>query len=776
MKHLITSLTILLSVLFSFTTFAADFVPIGKTSSFTTPAINFELHNNSRSLQKNTFLSNEDISLDFSLTIAPEDIGIVSDLYLVAVYNNQFYMHTQSAQWQPWDGQMASLQATAHKTLAAQENLTVLNKEQLAAGEYLAYTAYKTTRGDINYNAEPAAFIVSEQSSAALHRVKHPLFLTAYLNKAQINNRGGDLITMSPGSTFSGAPTSTSSAVPTSQTNIQEAGVDEGDTIKNSNGILYALQKCSSDSTQSSALCLNSYQMQASPAMTTRLTQQEISTNSYNTGQLYLNDTRPAEQLVWVESSMQQNHIWSFWFDPQYWLDNTTRLHFFDISQPGQIVTGETVSLDGALVASRRIADQLYLITRKNYSPQILPVSQSPLPDINFAADNKQTLVAATDCYVPASRSDQSYDGTIVTITRLSMTDPTDFSSQCIIGNIETAYVSSKAIYLASSRYPYNILNGIARYDQTPDYNTEIHKFSLADKKITYSASGSIPGHLGWSMDKKPFRMGESNDILKVATSLGESWTMTSRTRVSVLKEDTSKHLLQEISYIDNLGKAGEKLYAARFIGNRGYLVTFRVTDPLYMLDFSEPENPQVLGELNINGYSDYLHPIGDNYLLGIGKDAIADENTDRGAWYQGIKLSLFDVSSAENLHEVQSIIIGKRGSSSEVLYDHHALAWLPSTNADNFRLAIPVSEHTIENENYDYSRPSASYQWTQSGAYVFDINIGPGPSLQLAEQLITESRANGDQQSYSANERLVLQGDALHFIHNAEVHSTNLQ
>lgn len=211
-------------------------------------------------------------------------------------------------------------------------------------------------------------------------------------------------------------------------------------------------------------------------------------------------------------------------------------------------------------------------------------------------------------------------------------------------------------------------------------------------------------------MDKKPFRMGEYKGILKVATSLGESWGVSLRTRVSVLQENSSSQTLEEISFIDNLGKPGEKLYSARFIGNRGYLVTFRVTDPLYLLDFTEPESPKILGELEINGYSDYLHPVGENFLLGIGKDAAADDNTDRGAWYQGVKLSLFDISTANNLKEVQSIIIGKRGTSSTVLYDHHALAWLPAETPGSFRLAIPIDENTTRSEYYDYNLPSAPY------------------------------------------------------------------
>jgi uncharacterized secreted protein with C-terminal beta-propeller domain len=95
------------------------------------------------------------------------------------------------------------------------------------------------------------------------------------------------------------------------------------------------------------------------------------------------------------------------------------------------------------------------------------------------------------------------------------------------------------------------------------------------------------------------------------------------------------------------LGKPGEHLYASRFIGARGYLVTYRLTDPLYVLDLSDPGDPKMAGELHVEGYSDYLFPVSDTLLLGVGKDAVVDGGAGDGrfAWYQGVKVSLIDVS-----------------------------------------------------------------------------------------------------------------------------------
>ena len=111
-----------------------------------------------------------------------------------------------------------------------------------------------------------------------------------------------------------------------------------------------------------------------------------------------------------------------------------------------------------------------------------------------------------------------------------------------------------------------------------------------------------------------------------------------------------------------------------RFIGDVGYVVTFRQTDPLYTLDLADPANPRVLGELKIPGYSAYLHPVGDDLLLGVGQEA-----TDDGR-IQGLQLSLFDVSDLARPVRLQKAQLGERWSSSAAEWDHHAFLWWPAT------------------------------------------------------------------------------------------------
>jgi len=283
----------------------------------------------------------------------------------------------------------------------------------------------------------------------------------------------------------------------------------------------------------------------------------------------------------------------------------------------------------------------------------------------------------------------------------------------------------------------------------SPQHTTAIHKFALQDGGIAYRGSGSVKGHLGWDEGKKSFRMGENGAYLNVATSVGETWNDSSGTRLTVLRESGSRRKLETVSVIDGIGKPGEQLYAARFLGDRAYLVTFRTTDPLYVVDLSDQEHPEIAGELEIDGYSDYLHPLSENLLLGIGKDAVPDETSAaagrvRGAWPQGVKIALFDVSDPADPREIDSLVLGKRGTESEVLWDHHAFSFVAAQGTEPARFAIPVRLHDTVPvwEGFKPDAPSAWYEYTHTALYSFEA--GPQGVSQTGRIIADKSRGGG--------------------------------
>lgn len=751
-----------------------------------------------------TFLAADEITLSFDLHIAEEDIGIQSELYLVAKTAEQSYIRTADNLWQLWSEGQPFI-ATKSLKLQAEERLEVLKGDTLPVGEYLVYAAYKTGSGEIKYNASPSSLIVFAENAQALHLVTQPEILHDYLYQGAIHRspyfyHGGGLVFADD---FSGTTSETGASTTgnkTSGTTLQEDGVDESDRMKTDNNLLFSLRDCDADKQQS---CLHSYQLQDSPAEAKplshlQLTKQESKQNFYSSkrlGELYLNlaTETQSRSLIWLNAHNSWQIIPT---DYPEWIsyEKQIELKFISASDPEKLSETHKLKLDGQLLSSRLVDGVLYLLSTHSTwhfppydtKPQnIKPPLDFFLPhyQLNDSQENKP-LVESSQCYIPPQNNAHYNQATLSVITAIPVNNPSALQSRCIAGELDTFYASPNAIYFSTSRYPYTMLGNQFVYDAPQEHVTDIHKFSLKSADMEYLGSGKVEGHLGWEQDKKSFRFGEFNNTLRVATSAGSNWGTDSRTKVTVLEEDSDSHSLKEISSIDNLGKPGERLYAARFVGNRGYLVTFRITDPLIVIDFSQPEKPEVIGELEINGYSDYLQPLGDNYLLGIGKDAIADEQGGgdfRGAWYQGVKLSLFDVSSAENLREVNSVILGKRGTNATVLSDHHGLAML-KTGDNQYTIALPVEMHDSFNKPSPSalaSPPSTYYNWTHTGLYVFDINTGNTPSLDFSGKLITESSNFIDVDTSGSydfiNDRAVIQNNSVHYIHGDQILSSEI-
>jgi len=211
----------------------------------------------------------------------------------------------------------------------------------------------------------------------------------------------------------------------------------------------------------------------------------------------------------------------------------------------------------------------------------------------------------------------------------------------------------------------------------------------------------------------------------------------------------------------------GERIYSARFMGSRCYLVTFKKVDPLFTINLSDPANPHVLGELKIPGYSDYLHPFGENYLIGIGKEAVPAEEGDF-AWYQGLKISLFNISDIERPAEVDKIIIGDRGTDSPVLRDHHALLFSKARNL----LVIPITEARLSTEEYSEGVPPWAYgRPVFQGAYIF--HVSPENGIELRGR-ITHNEGDVIASIYEVK-RAIYIGDILYTISDGKIKANDL-
>lgn len=245
---------------------------------------------------------------------------------------------------------------------------------------------------------------------------------------------------------------------------------------------------------------------------------------------------------------------------------------------------------------------------------------------------------------------------------------------------------------------------------------TIIQKISIDGMDINVEESGEVPGRV-----LNQFSMDEYGGYFRIATTNSQWNREGSANNVYVLDDD-----MDVVGKLEDLAP-GERIYSARFMGKRLYLVTFRNIDPLFVIDLEDPEDPTVLGKLKIPGYSDYLHPYDENHIMGVGKETISDEKKDI-AWQQGVKLSLFDVSDVEKPKQVAKYEIGDRGTDSYALNDHKAFLFSKDKNL----LVIPVRVAEIDPEKY----PGGVEDWQYGdtvfqGAYVFNLDLEDGFDLK---------------------------------------------
>lgn len=729
----------------------------------------------------------------FDLNVALADIGKMAGLFMAAEYQQQWYLRTPVG-WDTWDQSSESLHPFVTVALSSQTSFELFEEQTLLAGDYTIYTGYRVTGEELTVSSTIMHFTVQSSKVDTLHRFISDEAMASYL-KQGMQSSSSDQVQFATLEMIASASADSNGvaggATRVSSTNVQEVGVDEADVIKTDGEHIFVLRNCGNEN------CIASFALDAVNAEAQEVglytPQSEEAIDFQTADSMYLIQNRPQGDDMIVTLSGANRSI--PWLDIWGWSGNQVELEFINASDPANLSLQEKLTIDGSLVSSRRLGDSLYLVSR--YTPFIegytsyafdeitkreneLLLTEATLsslvPKVKMLDKIPLDLIESQNCFMATSAVDINRNPTIITITTIPLSDPSAFASTCYLGNSETVYMTPQSLFLATTQNQYTVLALDALvYD--PEHKTAVHKFSIADNAVTYRGSGEVRGHLGWSEDKRSFRMGargEDDEYLNVVTSIGGTWGSTSSTRLTVLKNNGNQ--LDTVAFIDGIGKPGEQLYAARFVENRAYLVTFRVVDPLYVIDLSDQDNPKIAGELEIEGYSDYLHPLSDNLLLGFGKDAIADDDSSdfgftRGAWYQGVKVSLFNVADPEFPSEINSLIYGKRGSESEILYDHHAISFLPATDSRKARFAIPIQIHatTPGSQGFDPSAPNAWYSFTSKGLYSFEVDAAGVTEVGVIE---ADSTENIVQFGFfgSFGDRSVLVDDAVFYVHQGEV------
>jgi uncharacterized secreted protein with C-terminal beta-propeller domain len=577
-------------------------------------------------------------------------------------------------------------------------------------------------------------------------------------------------LVLSPGD-FSPAPAG-GGAVAFSTTNLVEQGVDEADLVKTdgqriytfnySNGVRQPALRVARVDNGGAALTILGTVALSSPSASGASAPIPIAAVG-NAG-LYL----AGEKLVSVTGQPSYS---VGWYPNGAWAQGKTSVEVFDTT--GALpVSRWRAEIDGYVVTSRRIGDRLYIASRfVPYIPGFVFGATAPgtvamnrtllantslasmLPQVKINGGSGSALVGTGEVYVPPQGS-RTPIADMILVTAIDLGAPRIAQALAIMGSIDTVYASTSNLYVASSRQQLRAANGTLLPVEPNPFITDIHQIALGDRSMSIVASAAIEGYLDASAaaDQGAFRLSEYQGRLRVVTSSRQMWGSTSTNRLTILEPSTvAPGLLRTDSYLPNaqrpqpLGNPGELLYATRFVADRLYAVTFRMIDPLYLVDVSAPADPRIAGALTVPGFTEYLHPLPNGLLLGFGKDAVpASIGGDaQAAWYQGLLLALYDVREATTLREMQRIVIGKRGSNSALLTDHHAFSML-TLSATSSTIGIPARIH----DGAPVASPSYFYPWVESGLARFELQGSTAADARLVRlpSLITQSAATTSQ------------------------------
>ena len=535
------------------------------------------------------------------------------------------------------------------------------------------------------------------------------------------------------------AATSATQSTPTfTGTNVQVQGVDEPDRVKTDGTNLFV-------STSNAVTILKAYP----PNSTSTL-----STIAFQNAMILGMEISRDRLMVIDQRSANTTYI---------------DLLLYDTSVPSSPRLMGNTSVAGAYVAARLAQGYIYaVIQQPSYRFDDKGNATGVMPLV--AEDGVGKTLLPSSVYYTPNRAQISY---YTMVTSVSMSTGKASTLTVLTGPSSTIYVSPSNIYVVYANYqefyadniPGDIYTGgvISSTNLQQGQNSTIFRASYSsDGNVTVKAVGSVPGTV-----LNQFSLDEYDNYFRVATSrfakIGGAYTRSDD--VYVLGQDMS-----QISAVRNIAP-GENIYAVRFVGDMGYVVTFEQIDPLFAISFKDIANPVVLSALKVTGYSDYLHPLPGGYLIGVGKEAVPS-STGNFAWYLGMKLSLFRVFENGTSTQVSKYLIGDRGTESPVLNDHLAFTFDSSRNIT----VIPVMLAKVSgNQTYGPSSPPPYGDIVWQGVYVFKVT-GAGFTLLGGVSQYPPGKSYGDSPVNNLQiDRSVIIGNYLYTVSQGEVMVSSL-
>jgi Beta propeller domain len=450
------------------------------------------------------------------------------------------------------------------------------------------------------------------------------------------------------------------------------------------------------------------------------------------------------------------------WSTGGNWIAGASSIDVFRRDVDGDLQRQFWMDIDGFLLAARRIGDQLIVVSRTARSfgtmfpsgpflsrdaayQRLLQLPVSDLLPSALVRDRRETIVQPDKVYLPPQGLEIPQSDFIL-VTRINLRSFGDRETIAILGTGSAVYVSDNSLYVATSRTERREGAGLPAVS-FPFQLTDVHKVSFASGRLQVEGSVTVEGGLDRYGDKAAFRFSEHDGALRVVTTSGSQWGGLGQNRVTIVRPSQERvGTFHTVSVLPNrlrtapIGKPNEVLFGTRFVGDKLYAVTFKRTDPLYVIDMSQVDDPVVAGQIELPGFSDYLHPLPNRLLLGIGLSAV-DAGTSQGdagfAWYQGVLITLFDVNDINRPRVLQQLEVGKRGSAAEVLNHHHGLSVLPRASGD-YDFAMPV---TIA-EGPPPGSPWMNLPVVDAGLFRLSVNAQAGADARITSLPMLSTRA----------------------------------
>jgi len=487
-----------------------------------------------------------------------------------------------------------------------------------------------------------------------------------------------------------------------STTNIQVAGVDEADIVKTDGRYIYVVSG-------ENIFILNAYPPEEAKLLS------KISFNGTYPREIFVS----GDKLVVFGYTLYRGY-------PQ--ANEKTSIKVYDISDRAKPVLKRDLSMSGGYFSSRMIGDYAYILISQ---PAYVIYDTVVLPKVYIGKEVRE--IGATDVYY-LNVTDVSYSFTTIVSLNVQKDREEPKYLTILMGAASGMYVSLNNIYVTFPKWTMTPKEVAPLIPPTPPKElTMIYRVHIENGNIVGEANGTVPGYV-----LNQFSMDEYDNHFRVATT---TWVNGgSQNNVYVL--DMSMNLVGEL---ENLAP-GERIYSARFMGKRCYLVTFRQIDPFFVIDVKDPAKPKVLGYLKIPGFSGYLHPYDDNHIIGVGRE---DSN---------VKISLFDVSDVREPTEMSKYVMKGGWSDTPVLSDHKAFLFDRSRELMVFPVMIQGWEKYPE--------------W--QGACVFSISLSRGIRFRggISHQELYPSQLEGD---YFVNRALYID-DVLYTVSNKKIKMNNIE